>query len=312
MTILEGMATETDEFARRTDPYRRELLAFAYRMLGSLHDAEDAVQETYLRAWQGYGGFAGRSSERTWLYRIATNVCLRAAERQGRRPLPAGLDTVVGDRVRWLEPVPDALVVPADSDPETAVAVRTSIRLAFVAALQHLPARQRAVLILRDVLAWSAAEVADLLGTTVASVTSALQRARARARPPIDDILEPSEPAVRARVDRYATAFENADLDTLIALMRQDVVWEMPPLPEWYTGRDAVRRFVGGTVFPGPQTWRATHTAANGQPALALYRRTPGGAWEPHGIQVLAPTPDGFASVVTFLGPTHFEAFGLD
>jgi RNA polymerase sigma-70 factor (ECF subfamily) len=289
VTILEGMTTATDEFARRTGPHRRELLAFAYRMLGSVHDAEDAVQETYLRAWQGYGGFAGRSSERTWLYRIATNVCLRAAERQGRRPLPAGLDATVGDRVRWLEPVPDALVVPADADPADAVAVRTSIRLAFVAALQHLPARQRAVLILRDVLSWSAAEVADLLGTTVASVTSALQRARAQARPGIDDVLEPTEPAVRARVDRYATAFENADLDTLIALMRQDVVWEMPPLPEWYAGR----------------------TAANGQPALAMYRRAPGGAWHPHGITVLAPTPDGFASVVTFLGSTHVEAFGL-
>ncbi len=327
MTVLEGPVTgqmDGGEFARLTDPLRRELFAYAYRMLGSLHDAEDAVQETYLRAWQAHERFAGRSSLRTWLYRIATNVCLRAAERSARRPLPSGLGGPAApggadpfrpaDDVPWLQPVPDAMVVPAAADTASVVAARSSIRLAFVAALQHLPARQRAVLILRDVLAWPAAEVAGLLGTSVASVTSALQRARAQlaqARPVEDEIAEPSDPQRRAQVERYVTAFENADLDALVRLMRQDVVWEMPPVREWYAGREAVAAFLRTTVLGAPGSWRLVRTAANGRPALAAYLGAPGEAHHAHGIQVLEPTPTGIAGVVTFLDPALFSRFGL-
>ena len=328
MTVLEDPATgqlDSGEFTRLTDPFRRELFGYAYRMLGSLHDAEDAVQETYLRAWQAHERFAGRSSWRTWLYRIATNVCLRAIERSARRPLPSGLGNSTGapgsmdpprpaDDVPWLQPVPDAMVVPTTADMTSVVAARSSIRLAFVAALQYLPARQRAVLILRDVLEWPATEVAGLLGTTVASVTSALQRARAQlaqVRPIEDEIAEPSDAGRRAQVERYVTAFENADLETLVRLMRQDVVWEMPPMRQWYSGREAVAGFLRTTVLGGPDSWRLVRTAANGRPALAAYLGVPGEVHHAHGIQVLELTPTGIAAVVTFLDPVLFTRFGL-
>lgn len=328
MTVLEDTTTgrlDSGEFTRLTDPFRRELFGYAYRMLGSLYDAEDAVQETYLRAWQAHERFAGRSSLRTWLYRIATNVCLRAVERSARRPLPSGLGGPTdapgsvdlpspADDVPWLQPVPDAMVVPTAADTASVVAARSSIRLAFVATLQYLPARQRAVLILRDVLAWPATEVAGLLGTTVASVTSALQRARAQIaqiRPIEDEIAEPSDPERRAQVDRYVTAFENADLDTLVRLMRQDVVWEMPPMRQWYAGREAVAGFLGTTVLGGPDSWRFVRTAANGRPALAAYLGVPGEVRHAHGIQVLELTRTGIAGVVTFLDPALFTRFGL-
>src|SRR5438309_10636166 len=215
----------SEDFARLTDPFRAELLAHCYRMLGSVHDAEDQVQETMIRAWRSYGDFEGRSSLRTWLYRIATNACLRALENSGRRPLPSGLGgpgeypeaplAAARPEVPWLQPIPDALVSAGSADPAEIVASRPGIRLALIAALQCLPARQRAVLILRNVPRWRAAEVADLLGTTTAAVNGMLLRARARLEqvaPAADDIREPDSPDDRALADRYAEAFEKADI----------------------------------------------------------------------------------------------------
>jgi RNA polymerase sigma-70 factor (ECF subfamily) len=235
---------EIDDFERLTGPFREELLAYCYRMLGSVQDAEDQLQETLLRAWRSYDGFEGRSSVRTWLYRIATNACLRALENRGRRPLPSGLgapapgaDTPLGApraEVPWLEPIPDALFGSRPADPAAIVISRTSMRLALIAALQYLPPRQRAVLILRDVLRWRAAEVAGLLGISTVAVNSLLQRARAQlelAAPAEDAIREPTRPADRELVGRYAAAFENADLTALVRMLREDAVLEMPPLP---------------------------------------------------------------------------------
>ncbi|HTF10605.1 MAG TPA: sigma-70 family RNA polymerase sigma factor [Asanoa sp.] len=312
----QGVAVRTDaaEFARVTDPFRRELLAYGYRMLGSLPDAEDAVQETFLRAWRGFDGFGGRSSVRTWLYRIATNACLRAIERAGRRPLPSALDGGADD-VAWLGPVPDARVLPDGGDPATLVAVRSSVRLALVAALQYLPARQRAVLILRDVLAWSAAETADLLDTSVPAVNSALQRAHgqlALAAPREDDLTEPSEPVLRERLERWMRAFETADAGALAGLMRHDIVFEMPPRPQWYAGREAVGRFVATTVLGRPGRWRTALTAANGRPAIAMWLRGPDGGHHAHGIQLPTVTAGGVSHVVTFQDPALFPAFGLE
>ncbi|GIF47066.1 RNA polymerase ECF family sigma subunit [Asanoa ferruginea] len=312
----QGVAVRPDaaEFARVTGPFRRELLAYGYRMLGSLPEAEDAVQETYLRAWRGFEGFDGRSSVRTWLYRIATNACLRAIERAGRRPLPSAL---VGgtDDVAWLGPVPDSRVLPDGGDPATLVAVRSSVRLALVAALQYLPARQRAVLILRDVLAWSAAETADLLDTTVPAVNSALQRAHgqlALAAPREDELTEPSEPVLRDRLERWMRAFETADAGALVGLMRHDIVFEMPPRAQWYAGREAVGRFLASTVLGRPGDWRAELTAANGRPAIATWLRGADGRHHGHGIQLTTVTAGGISHVVTFLDPALFPAFGLE
>src|SRR5438270_10753545 len=210
----------SEDFARLADPFRPELLAHCYRMLGSVHDAEDQVQETMIRAWRSYGDFEGRSSLRTWLYRIATNACLRALENSGRRPLPSGLGgpgeypdaplAAARPEVPWLQPIPDALVSAGSADPAEIAASRQGTRLALIAALQYLPARQRAVLILRDVLRWRASEVADLLGTTPTAVNGLLLRARARieqAGPAQEEIREPAETSQRTLLDRYASAF---------------------------------------------------------------------------------------------------------
>jgi RNA polymerase sigma-70 factor, ECF subfamily len=222
---------------------------------GSAEEAEDLVQETYLRAWRSFDGFEGRSSVRTWLYRIATNACLTTIERRGRRPLPSGLGgpaedpeapLVAAPEVPWLQPFPDALLAGEREDPAVVAASRAGVRLAFVAALQYLSARQRALLILRDVLEWPAAEVADLLGTTTTAVNSGVRRARAQlaqALPAEDELAEPAEPDRRALLERFAAAFENADASALAELLREDVALEMPPLLTWFTGRQAVARF---------------------------------------------------------------------
>jgi RNA polymerase sigma-70 factor, ECF subfamily len=309
------------EFARLTDPFRAELLAHCYRMLGSVHDAEDQVQETLLRAWRSYDDFEGRASLRTWLYRIATNTCLRALENRSNRPLPAGLGapgedpeaqlTAAEGEVPWLEPMPDAL---ARTDPAAAVASRASLRLALIAALQYLPARQRAVLILRDVLQWQASEVADLLGTSTTAVNGLLLRARARlehAAPVQDDIREPAEPEQRALLDKYAAAFEHADVPALSKLLRQDAVFEMPPILTWFVGRERIGRFLRARVLRKPGDFKVVPVAANGQPAAACYLRGDDGLHHAHAVQVLTIGTAGITHIVSFNQPALFAAFGL-
>jgi RNA polymerase sigma-70 factor (ECF subfamily) len=306
------------EFTRRTEPFRDELLAYCYRMLGALHDAEDLVQEVYLRAWRSWGGFEGRSSARTWLYRIATNACLNALRHSSRRALPSGLGNPAEELPRanqrapeatWLQPFPDRLLTAPSDDPAAVVATRAGIRLAFVAALQHLPQQQRAVLILREALGWHAAEVADLLGTTPAAVNSSLQRARAqieRLAPASDQVAEPSDARRRELLDRYVSAFENADIDALGGLLTDDTVWEMPPVEAWYLGRESVLRLVAARWSPRPGGSRLLPTAANGMPAFGYYRDGAASS-----IQVLTLTEAGISHVVGFHDASLLPRFGL-
>ncbi|MEV0063787.1 sigma-70 family RNA polymerase sigma factor [Nocardia sp. NPDC050718] len=310
--------TQTDEFATRTLPYRRELLAHCYRMLGSLDDAEDLVQETLLRAWRGYADFEGRASLRTWLYRIATNACLNALEHSSRRVLPSGLtgpadhpDQLRGDAdtVPWLQPIPDILIEPESTDPAAIVATRHATRLALIAIWQTLPPRQRAVLILRDVLHWKATEVADLLDTTPTAINSTLQRAHATLAAhttDADHITEPDDPATRAILDRWATAFESADMATLATLLKSEAVWEMPPIPDWFRGRARILDLIATQCPSIASTVRMIPTAANGQPAFAVYMNG-----EAHSIQVLTATASGIDRIVAFHGPDRFPPFGL-
>jgi RNA polymerase sigma-70 factor, ECF subfamily len=320
---LGELMTVSEDFASRTGQFRGELLAHCYRMLGSAEEAEDLVQETYLRAWRSYEGFEGRSSVRTWLYRIATNVCLTAIERRGRRPLPSGLGApaedpgaglVAGAEVAWLQPFPDALLAGAGEDPAAVAASRAGIRLALVAALQYLSARQRAVLILRDVLEWSAAEAAELLGTTTTAVNSALRRARAQlaaALPAEDELAEPAEPERRALLERFAAAVENADASALAGLLAEDVALEMPPVLTWFTGRQTVAAFFAAQPFVGPGRLRLVPVMANGQPSFASYVREPDGAWTAHAVTVPTLTTAGIARIVTFREPALVKLFGL-
>jgi RNA polymerase sigma-70 factor, ECF subfamily len=307
-----------EDFIEQAAPFRAELIAHCYRMLGSVHDAEDLVQETYLRGWRGYQAFEERAALRTWLYRIATTACLRALENRARRVLPAGLgagsvdpDTDLagdGGSYHWLEPLPDV------STPETAFSARQSVRLAVATALQELPARQRAVLILRDVVQFSAGEVAELLETTPAAVNSALQRARAHLADVAaseEDMAEPDDADLRELLDRYCAAFENADLAALTELLQTDVRLEMPPQPVWFTGRDAVTRFLARRAFAEPGDVVFVRTAANGQPAVAEYRRDEDKVMRAHSIQVITAGPTGIAGIVVFLDPALFSAFGL-
>jgi RNA polymerase sigma-70 factor, ECF subfamily len=322
-TVSEQLGHE--DFARLTEPLRAELLAHCYRMLGSVHDAEDQVQETLLRAWRSFGAFEGRSSLRTWLYRIATNACLRALETRARRPLPSGLGTPPGDpegaatsaipEITWLEPFPDARLPRGEpADPASIVAARADTRLALIAALQYLPARQRAVLLLRDVLGWRAAEVAGLLGTSTAAVNSMLQRARAQlgdAAPARDQIREPADPRDRDLVGRYAAAFADADVAGLMRLLTADAVFEMPPEPMWLAGRGAVGRFLGNRVLAGPGRFRLVPAPANGQPGLATYLRGPDGAFHAEALQVLTTAGGRVARITAFRDPGLFAVFGL-
>jgi RNA polymerase sigma-70 factor (ECF subfamily) len=310
------------EFSRLTDPYRRELLAFCYSMLGSVEDAEDLVQETYLRAWRSYGGFEGRSSLRSWLYRIATNRCLTALERRGRRPLPSGLAgpadpdaplVGAGPEIAWLQPFPDPPAT-APADPAVIVADRDSVRLALVAAMQHLSARQRAVLILREVLAWRAAEVAEVLGMTTTAVNSALQHARARlgrAGTAEDELTEPPEAERRALLTRFVRAFEDADVAGLVALLHEDVVMEMPPYLTWFAGRAAVIGFMERRCLRAPGDFRLVPVAANGQPGFAAYNLGGSGAFELHTLQVFTVTAAGISRNTVFRDDEVFAAFGL-
>ena len=316
--------TVSEDFTSLTGRFRGELLAHCYRMLGSAADAEDLVQETYLRAWRSYEGFEGRSSVRTWLYRIATNACLTALERRGRRPLPSGLGgpaggpeapMVAGPEVPWLRPLPDALLTGDYEDPASVAVSREGIRLAFVAALQYLSARQRAVLIMRDVLQWPAAEVAELLGMTTTAVNSGLRRARAQlaqALPAEDELAEPAEADQKALLDRFAAAFENADVSGLAELLREDVALEMPPLLTWFSGRADVTRFLAANpVFAAPGQLKLVPVRANGRPAFAAYHRQPDGTYRAHAVTVPTVTATGIARIVTFFDPRLFGSFGL-
>ncbi|AMO58960.1 RNA polymerase factor sigma-70 [Mycolicibacterium phlei] len=323
MTVLardvDGGSAE-DAFLAEAQRYRRELLAHCYRMTGSLHDAEDLVQETYLRAWKSYKGFEGKSSVRTWLYRIATNTALTALESRQRRPLPSGLGTPSSDptddivarhEVPWLEPLPDDA-----ADPSTIVGSRESVRLAFVAALQHLSPRQRAVLVLREVLQWKAAEVAEAVGCSTAAVNSLLQRARAQldavGLSEDDELRPPDSPEAQDLLTRYIAAFESYDVDQLVELFTDDAVWEMPPFDGWYRGpHDIVLLSKTHCPAEGPGDMRFIRTTANGQPAAALYmlnRDT--GRHEPFQMHVLAVGAEGITHVVAF-HVTTFEPFGL-
>ena len=312
-----------EEFARSTEPFRRELLAHCYRMLGSPDEAEDLVQETYLRAWRSYAGFEGRSSLRVWLYRIATNACLTALEQRGRRALPSGLGApsddpagppvIAGPEVSWLEPIPDALVTGPGEDPAAIAVARESLRLGLIACLQYLPARQRAVLILRDVLAFPASEVAAMLGTSTVAVKSTLQRARARLEqvaPTAEEVSEPAEPEVRALLEAYITAFENADPAALERVLRKDAALEPVGSLTWFSGRDTCLRYV--TQFLGaPGDWRMIATTANGQPAAVAYLRGPDGTHRPFGLAVLTATSTGIARIVVFGDPGLVTRFGF-
>ena len=318
-------------FEQLAEPLRRELKVHCYRMLGSLHEAEDAVQETYLRAWRSFGSFDGRGSFRAWLYRIATNACLDAlASRKHtqrllpdqRAPATAEMpDGTPATDVAWLEPYPDSDLEGIADDapnPEVRYTSHQAVQLAFVAVIQQLPPRQRAVLLLCDVLGWAAAEAATLLGGSTASVNSALQRARETlakrypdGRPPV--ALLP-DPAQRELLGRYLQAWEGLDLDSFVSLLKEDATYTMPPLPQWYAGRDAIRTFFGWAwkLYGG---FRLVPTAANRQPAFAAYSRTGADApWAAHSIQVLSLEQNTIPTLTLFAkpaGPRLFHAFGL-
>ena len=298
------------DFETEVAPYRRELLAHCYRMLGSPIDAEDVVQETMLRAWRAADRYdPTRASLRTWLYRIATNACLTALEKGRSRPLPSGVGErfedpdaafAPGGEVPWLVPIP--------VDPATAAEQRGQLRLALVAALQLLPARQRAALLLREALDVPAAEVADALGMTTAAVNSALQRARARLAEASVDLHEvPRAPAEqRAVVDRYVVAFERADVAAITALLARDVVLEMPPMWNWYVGSDAYAGFMARVYRTRGTGWRTVPVWANGEAGFAAYVDRAA-----HSLQVLTLDEDRVVRVSVFADPAVFEVFGL-
>jgi RNA polymerase sigma-70 factor (ECF subfamily) len=303
---------DADRFAANTERFRRELLAHCYRMVGSAHDAEDLVQETYLRAWRAYAGFEGRASIRSWLYTIATNVCLTALEPRRIRMLPSGLagpsdrppTQYAPGEVSWLEPMPDAWI-----DPAATALARESLRLALIASLQHLPARQRAILILRDVLAFSAAETAEILGTSTAAVKSGLQRARGRLNelhPEPEELLEPTDPRARTLLDGYIAAFERSDARLLEQVLRTDATLEATPFREWQAGRDRCIHLLAAYVLGAPGDWRLLATTANGQPAAIVYHRG-----RAHGIVVLTTTATGVSRVVEFHDPALVARFGF-
>jgi len=313
--ISRARAGDGDAFRELIEPHRRELQVHCYRMLGSFPDAEDALQDTLLSAWQSFGGFEGRASLRTWLYRIATNRCLNLRRSASRRPAkewdvpgveppePSRLGEVV-----WLEPFPDAFLegaIDAPLGPEACYEQTESISLAFVTALQLLPPRQLAVLILRDVLGFHANEVADMLDTTVESVNSALKRARSsmqRRRPPAADY-EPApaanSPSEDAIVNKFVSAWESADVDSLVALLTDDVFISMPPMPFEYEGRDVVARFCA-SIFGSGRRFELVRTRANGQPAFGAYLRGPGGIRHGIGLYVLTLTGDRICAMTRF------------
>jgi RNA polymerase sigma-70 factor (ECF subfamily) len=312
----------TEDLEPLLEQHRVELTAYCYRMLGSAFEAEDAVQETFVRAWRAYDRFEGRSALRSWLYRIATNVCLDLLNERKRRARPMDLgpastaDAPLGTplpELTWIEPIPDGRVVAEAGDPAELAVSRESVRLAFVTALQHLPPRQRAVLILRDVLRWRASEVAELLDSSVASVNSALQRARATlAAADLTDTepLKPEDEAQRSLLERYVDAFERYDMDALTALLRADATWSMPPFELWLKTHRDIRAWCLGPGI-GCEGSRLVPTVANGQPAFGQYKPGPGGL-EPWSLQVVEISNDRIVGLSFFLDTKRlFPLFGL-
>jgi RNA polymerase sigma-70 factor (ECF subfamily) len=313
----------SSDLTTQLERYRVELTGYCYRMLGSAFEAEDAVQETFVRAWRGIGGFEGRAALRSWLYRIATNVCLNmrgASQRRARpmdlmgpstadRPLPAPLPEAV-----WIEPVPDSSVLPDGGDPADVTVARESVRLAFVAALQLLPPRQRAVLILREVLRWKAEEVAELLDTSVASVNSALQRARAtlaQKKVSADTPSRPIDDSQKALLARYVEAFERYDMDSLTSVLRDDVTWNMPPYDLWLQTHDDIVRWCLGPGI-GCKGSRLVPVMANGSPAFGQYKPSADGGYEPWSVQVVEMSGDRISGITFFLDTARFfPMFGL-
>ena len=311
------------DLERRLEEHRRELTAYCYRMLGSPFEAEDAVQDTLVRAWRSFDRFEGRAALRSWLYRIATNVCLdmlKGRERRARpmdlgparEPIESNLHTL--PEATWIQPAPDSLVVP-DGDPAEVAVARETVRLAFVAALQHLPPRQRAVLILCEVLKWQAAEVAELLETSVASVNSALQRARttlaaggvgsAESAPALDD-------EQRKLLERYVAAFQAYDIEALTSLIREDATQSMPPYDLWLRGRDDIFRWWFGPGIGCRGSRLVPALPANGSPAYGQYKPAAGGGYEPWALQVIELSDEGIAELTFFLDTeTLFPLFGL-
>lgn len=311
-----------EEFEAATASLRPELLAHCYRLLGSSSDAEDQVQETYLRAWKAFHSFEGRSSVRTWMYQIATNTCLSSMKK--KRPMPAGVGQPSQGRdeieshpeVPWLEPLADSVVwgAPVNDPAEQAVA-HEGVGLAFVAALQNLPARQRAALVLRDVLQFSAAETAEILGCSVPAANSALQRARATVdtgvRPEACSVDQLSEEQRRLFAD-YVRAFERYDVDAVVRLLADDAVWEMPPFPQWYTGAQNIGELIHHQCpISGPETVRVVSTRFNRQPAVALYLRADDGMLRAFQVQVVGIVDDKVAHVATFFDTDTFVRAGL-
>lgn len=326
--------SDRDSFQQLVEPHRRELRLHCYRMLGSLEDADDMVQETFLRAWRGYDAFEGRASIRNWLYRIATNACLNTlARRRTVRRLTPGSDTPPSDEppfgdppateVAWLDPYPDAAlegVADTAPGPDQRYEMRESVQLAFVAAIQQLPPRQRAVVLLRDVLGWRSGETASLLDTSVASVNSALQRARDKLERHFPEGMPCSAPAPdevqRDLLDRYIRAWEEGDLDRFVSMLREDTVLSMPPVSRWYLGPESIGRFFLWARqehgYPGLPPFRVLPTGANRQPAFAVYAPSPDGAkWCAVAIHVLTLHEGGIGSIVAFLDTGLFSAFGL-
>jgi RNA polymerase sigma-70 factor, ECF subfamily len=318
---------DEDAFRRLVEPHRARLHAHCYRMLGSVHDADDALQEAFLRAWRGLGRFEGRSATSTWLHSIATNTCLDAIARRPKRVLPVdyGPAATPGDEVGeplgpavWIEPYPDCELGVEDgrASPEARWEEREAVELAFIAALQHLPPRQRAVLILRDVLGFSAREAAEALDTTTASVNSALQRARKTVDRRLPERSQQAttralgDARVREVVERFSDAFQSGDVDAILEMLAEDVTFEMPPYSEWYEGRGAIG---DSWLMPGgpPPRLRYAATIANGQPALGTYAHHSSGAFLPIALDVLTLGDGGITRVIAFRDPALFERFGL-
>jgi RNA polymerase sigma-70 factor (ECF subfamily) len=315
-----GIRVDGDRALDRSfEEYRRELTAYSYRMLGSPHEAEDAVQETFLRAWRSFDGFEGRAALRSWLYKITTNVCLTMLDGRRRRALPmdigpfasptsARLGAPLGENI-WVRPIPDRLAVDPHADPAELAASRETIRLAFIAALQHLPPRQRAVLILRDVLQWKAIEVADLLGATVVSVNGLLRRARRTVASADLSVGAATEAGPDADLlARYVEAFERFDIDALVTLLREDAIFSMPPFSLWLRGPDSIAAWL---VTSPCANALLVPIAANASPAFAVYKPAASGNYDAYAIQVLECADSHIAAIHTYLDPSLFEEFDL-